>query len=87
MLPSRSWKSGSLRSWSLVVGDLGWEFMPICGIRQGWHRASDSIIYLVDSACREGRWVHVPMSMRHAMLFGGENDETYEGLLDVICYE
>ena len=45
------------------------------------------LLYLVDSACREGRWAHVPMSMRHAMLFGGENDETYEGLLDVICYE
>ena len=33
------------------------------------------IIYLVDSAWRKRRWVHVPMSMRHAMLVGRENDE------------
>ena len=33
------------------------------------------IVYLVDSAWRERRWVHVPMSMRHAMLVGEENDE------------
>ena len=33
------------------------------------------VIYSVDSAWRERRWVHVPMSMRHAMLVGEENDE------------
>ena len=32
------------------------------------------VIYSVDSAWRERRWVHVPMSMRHAMLVGGEKD-------------
>ena len=32
------------------------------------------IIDLVDSAWRERRWVHVPMSTRHAMLVGGEKD-------------
>ena len=32
------------------------------------------IIYLVDSAWRERQWVHVPMSMRHDVV-GGENDE------------
>ena len=34
------------------------------------------VIYLVDSAWRERRWVHVPMSIRHAILVGGEKDET-----------
>ena len=29
LLLSRSWKGGSLRSWSLADGDLGWENMPI----------------------------------------------------------
>ena len=36
------------------------------------------IIQLVDSAWRERQWVHVPMSMRHAMLLV-EKMMRYEG--------